>query len=84
MRNKKQLTYQAWPTADPNAVAEETFNLVFCINGKRISQATVATNIADDEAKTLFLEDPKIIKMLANRSVKKLIVVRQKLINAVD
>ena len=58
MGNKKQLAYQAWPIADPNAVAEE-------------------------EAKTLFLEDPKIIKVLADRHIKKLIVVKQKLINAV-
>ncbi len=74
---------ETWPEADPGAMAAETKLVVIQVNGKLRSKIMVAAEAGDDEIKEQALADARIQELLQGRSVKKVVVARQKLVNIV-
>ena len=74
---------QPWPELDEDAIVEEEITLVVQINGKLKDRITVPLGISDAEAEKKALTSEVIKAALADKSVKKTIVVAGKLVNFV-
>ncbi|MDP3794116.1 MAG: hypothetical protein Q8R07_05220, partial [Candidatus Uhrbacteria bacterium] len=73
----------SWPSYDPTKIKSATFELVIQINGKVRDRITVATDIAEDEAKEVVLKSEKVLTWLAGKSPQKIVYVPGKLISIV-
>ncbi len=79
----KQLEDYSWPSFDPESAKEDEITVVLQVNGKVRSRLHVAPDIDNDELKKLTMEDAKVQKFIAGKTVKKVIVVPKKLVNVV-
>jgi leucyl-tRNA synthetase len=74
---------EAWPRADSATMAADTRLVVIQVNGKLRGKMEVAATAGDDEIKRLALADERIQELLQGKTVKKIVVARQKLVNIV-
>ncbi len=74
---------EAWPQVEPELLVEGTITLPVQINGKKRAEVTVGreATIAEIEAAVLALDEVK--KALEGKSLKKVIVVPQRIVNVV-
>ena len=72
-----------WPAYDAAAILEEEITVVVQINGKLRSSIAISVDSSEEEIKSRVLADEKIKKWLEGTSIKKIIVVPQKLVNIV-
>jgi leucyl-tRNA synthetase len=79
----KSLQLEAWPSYDPEKIAEQEIKLVVQINGKARSVISVPSDSDEDAARKIAAADEKIGKYLAGREIKKVIFVKNRLINFV-
>ncbi|MFB0993668.1 MAG: class I tRNA ligase family protein, partial [Paracoccaceae bacterium] len=77
------VTSAPWPRANPALLVADTVTLPIQINGKRRAEITVAADLSILEIEELALADKTVIKILAGRNPKKLIVVSGRIINVV-
>lgn len=74
----------AWPTADQNALVQDSIEYVIQVNGKLRGSMTVAKTESKDAIEKLALAQPCIQKYIeGNMAVRKVIVVPNKLVNIV-
>ena len=81
--NRPSIFEQNWPEWDEDAAKEEQIELVVQVNGKLRSRVMISTGMPDNEVKKLALEDQRIKEMIGDKSIKKVIVVKGKLVNIV-
>jgi len=74
---------QPWPTYDPDLTQDEEIELVLQVNGKIVSKKFVPRGIERSVAEEIALKDDKIIIKINGHSVRKVIVVQDKLVNVV-
>lgn len=74
---------QAWPVFDPALAAEEKVEIVIQINGKIRDKMVVPVGSKEDELKKLAMENPDMEQHLAGKTVRKVIVVPDRLVNIV-
>jgi leucyl-tRNA synthetase len=72
-----------WPAYAPDLAIEEELELPVQVNGKLRSRIRVAVDVTEDEIRRLAQADEKVAQQLNGRSIVKIIVVPQKLINIV-
>jgi len=72
-----------WPEYDEEATREDTLTVVVQVMGKVRSQLRVPVGINDNELEKLAMDDDKVQKFLEGKPVRKVIVVKNKLINIV-
>ncbi len=72
-----------WPTINPNALIQETIELVVQINGKLRGKITVSSDESVDNIKKFALEESNIQRHINQQPIKKIIVIPNKLINIV-
>ena len=77
------LDRQLWPAFDPDAAQEDELTIVVQVNGKVRTRLQVGMNVSDDELKSRALSDDRVIKFMAGKEAKKIIVVKRKLVNIV-
>ena len=77
------LDNKPWPDFDPDAAKEEELTIVVQVNGKVRSRLLVSPEIADDDLKEMALTDEKVKKFIADKDIRKVIVVKKKLVNIV-
>jgi len=77
------LTTTSWPAYDSEAALEEEITLVIQVNGKVRSRLMVAPEIQEEEIKSIVLADDKVQKFMEGKPVRKVIVVKNKLVNIV-
>ncbi len=73
----------SWPTADPQWLIAESVEVVIQINGKLKVRLDIAPGTPKDTLEKTALADPKVQAALAGRTVVKVIVVPDKLVNIV-
>jgi leucyl-tRNA synthetase len=74
----------AWPMADQNAMVQDSIEYVIQVNGKLRGSISVAKTETKENIEKLALEQPCVQKYIEeNMSVRKIIVVPNKLINVV-
>ena len=77
------ITKQSWPAYDERLLVEDEVEIVIQVNGKlrdRIKMPLVAT---EEELKTAALSNPRIQERIADKTVRRVIVVPKKLVNIV-
>jgi leucyl-tRNA synthetase len=81
--NKKSIHKSNWPLFNKDLIKEDGFDLIIQINGKLRDTVKVKKGITEKEAKELALGLEKIKKYLNNDNIKKIIFVKDKLLNFV-
>ena len=81
--HEKTLTHEPWPTFDPKLVIDDSFQLVFSVNGKVRGKKEVPMDISKEEAIALALVDENIIRNTEGKEIIKKIYVPGKLVNIV-
>jgi leucyl-tRNA synthetase len=72
-----------WPSFDPAQLVEDELELPVQIMGKVRGRVTVPANASNEVVEGVALQDPIISELLANLTIKKVIIVPNKIINIV-
>ncbi|HCE19216.1 MAG TPA: leucine--tRNA ligase [Enterococcus sp.] len=81
--NEEGISYAAWPTYDGSALVEDEIEVVFQINGKVRGKANVSRDLPKDELEKIAMNNETIKENIAGKTVRKVIVVPNKLVNIV-
>jgi leucyl-tRNA synthetase len=79
----ESLTYEPWPVYDPARLRQSTVEVVLQVNGKLRGKIDVAAGTGESELEKLALGDPSVRKYAEGKTVVKVIVVKDKLVNIV-
>ncbi len=79
----EDITDAHWPKVSAAALVSKSVTMVIQINGKLRAKLSVPSNATEEEIKTTTLADTNILQLIANKTVKKVIVVPNRLINIV-
>lgn len=77
------ISYAEWPTYDESKLVEATVQVILQVNGKVRSKIAVDKDIAKEELEKLALADAKIQQWTADKTVRKVIVIPNKIVNIV-
>lgn len=77
------LTFLPWPTFDKSATMVDEITLVIQVNGKVRSRLQVSAKITEDEIKEMACNDARVQKFTAEKQIRKIIVIKNKLVNIV-
>jgi len=72
-----------WPQYRGDALVKDELQIVVQVNGKLRSRFQVATDTEEETIKDMALSDERIQKFIDGKGIKKIIVVKNKLINIV-
>jgi leucyl-tRNA synthetase len=72
-----------WPKADPALATDDERVLPIQINGKRRGEIKVKAGASDDEVQKIALADPNVLAHLEGVTVRKVIVVKDRIVNIV-
>lgn len=81
--NKDGISYVTWPTFDEAALVENEVEMVIQVNGKVRSKVTVALNEDKAIIEKLATEDALVQDFISGKTIRKVIVVANKLVNIV-
>ncbi|MBE0460398.1 MAG: leucine--tRNA ligase [Candidatus Aminicenantes bacterium] len=81
--HKTLLAHTCWPTYDPNLAKEEMVTIVVQVNGKLREKFLVKRDTPEDEIKELALGLDRIRNIIGEKEVRKVVCVKNKLINIV-
>ena len=81
--NEEGISYAPWPTYDESALVEDEIEVVFQINGKVRGKANVSRDLPKDELEKIAMNNETIKENIAGKTVRKVIVVPNKLVNMV-
>jgi leucyl-tRNA synthetase len=79
----KTLAYEPWPQADPKYLAKSEAEIVFQVNGKVRGHVTVPVGSSKETVETAARALPAFAEWTADKTVRKVIFVPDKLINFV-
>ncbi|AUS94994.1 leucine--tRNA ligase [Clostridium thermosuccinogenes] len=74
---------QKWPEWDKNALVKDTIEIAIQVNGTVRSKADVPSNADNSEVEKIALADEKIKPFIDGKEIKKVIVVKNRLVNIV-
>jgi leucyl-tRNA synthetase len=78
-----QITVQPWPEHDEALLVQTEVDIVLQVNGKLRDKVRVPIDAADQQVEEIALASPKIQALLSGKQVRKVIVIRNKLVNIV-
>ncbi|PIE67597.1 MAG: leucine--tRNA ligase [Deltaproteobacteria bacterium] len=79
----RSVLLNSWPTYDDAATAKDELEVVVQVNGKLRSRFSAVADADTEQLKQVALADERVAKFIAGKPVKKVIVVRNKLVNIV-
>jgi leucyl-tRNA synthetase len=77
------LAELAWPSADPSLTVDDEVTIAVQVNGKLRATLTLPRDISSEVAERAALADPHVQRALAGKSLRKVIVVPNRIINVV-
>ncbi len=77
------IAHAAWPTHDPEVLKREEVTIVVQVNGKLRSRIQLPVDSSDEEVEAAVLADERIQKYVEGKTVRKFIVVPNRLANVV-
>jgi leucyl-tRNA synthetase len=80
---KTLIAEAAWPQVERALLVEDTVTLPVQVNGKKRGEVSVARDAADTEIERAVLELEAVRRALEGKAPKKVIVVRQRIVNVV-
>ncbi|MCK5197597.1 MAG: class I tRNA ligase family protein, partial [Spirochaetales bacterium] len=81
--HKESLAYEPWPVWDEELVKESVVEIVIQINGKVRAKLELPAGISKDETEKLALENERIKTWTEGKTIVKVIIVPDKLVNIV-
>ena len=75
--------FESWPEFDESALEQQTIEIVVQVNGKLRGRISVAADADRERVARLALADPNVQRFVADKTVKKTIVVPGRLVNIV-
>lgn len=81
--HKESITYASWPEYDPAKLVESTAAIMVQVNGKLRGKFQAAKDAAKDDLQKQALAIPHVEKFLKGKTVKKVIVIPNKIVNIV-
>ncbi|MBX2807438.1 MAG: leucine--tRNA ligase [Cellvibrionaceae bacterium] len=81
--HKDNIIDHPWPQVDKRALAKNTVTLVIQVNGKVRAKLDVAIDTPKEQLQSLALTEANVLKFTQDKTVRKVIVVPNKLINIV-
>lgn len=81
--NKKSVFTAKWPKYNEKYLKSDKVTVVVQVNGKVRAELSLDIDIDDDSAKKMALENPKIQELVKESEIKRVIVVKNRLINIV-
>lgn len=81
--HQPSVAYAPFPEADPTLLVDDTVVIPVAINGKPKATITVAADAAADVIEAAALAEPKVIAAIADKPVRKVVVVPGKMVNVV-
>jgi leucyl-tRNA synthetase len=82
--NAGDITSQKWPDYDERFLVEDEVEMVIQVNGKVRDRMRMSILATEEETKTAALANPKIQKLTAGKTIRKIVVVPRKLVNIVS
>jgi leucyl-tRNA synthetase len=79
--HRQSILLTPWPGYKEDALTKEELVIVVQVNGKLRSRLHVSVDTDEKDIKKQALEDEKVLKFIGEKPVKKIIVVKNKLIN---
>ncbi|MES2060120.1 MAG: class I tRNA ligase family protein [Patescibacteria group bacterium] len=83
IKEKKSIYQSEWPTYDEKLLVLEEATIAVQVNGKVRSEIKMPQDSSDEEVKRAALIDPKVLSHTEGKEIKKVIVVKNRLINIV-
>ena len=81
--NNTSILLASWPTYREDALEKDELTIVVQVNGKLRSRFSVDINADEESVKEMALTDEKVKKFIDGKSIKKVILVKNKLVNIV-
>ncbi len=81
--NNNLIMNESWPIVNPEALVETKKEIIVQINGKLRGRITINIEFSESQINSIIQKDKQICKYLENQNVKKIIYVKNKLINYV-
>lgn len=78
-----ELIDRAWPVPDPQALVQDSIEVVVQVNGKLRGRVSVPATADEAQVREAALADANVQKWIEARPVRKVIVVKGKLVNVV-
>jgi len=83
MGHTQSILLSSWPTFDEAATIKDEVEVVVQVNGKLRSRFSAALDADEATLKATALADERVVKFIGGKSVRKVIVVKNKLVNIV-
>jgi leucyl-tRNA synthetase len=80
---RQSILLSPWPRHREDALVKDEVTIVAQVNGKLRSRLTVALDTGEETLKQLAAEDEKVQKFIGDKTIRKIIVVPNKLVNIV-
>lgn len=81
--HKEWLVNTPWPKADPALLVEDTVTVAIQVNGKLRGTIELAKDTPQEEAEKTALAQPNVIGFIEGKTIRKVIVVPNKIVNIV-
>lgn len=83
MGHEETITYEAWPTYEESKLVQDTVQVILQVNGKVRSKVEVEKDLDQAELEKIALADERIQQWTAEKDIKKVIVIPNKIVNIV-
>jgi leucyl-tRNA synthetase len=83
LKSPGEITGQRWPTYDEHVLVEDEVDIVLQVNGKVRDRIKLPLDATNADLETAALANEKVRKALGSQSVRKVVVVPNKLVNVV-
>jgi leucyl-tRNA synthetase len=81
--HKTQVVYEPWPTVDESALEKSMLEIAVQVNGKLRGRLLVAANADNETVTRMALDEENVRRFVAEKTVRKTIVVPGRLVNIV-
>ncbi|MEK9771426.1 MAG: leucine--tRNA ligase [Nitrosomonadales bacterium] len=84
LNNDKDINSQSWPIINQKALSLDTLEIVVQVNGKVRANISIEATLSEDDIKSKALSNENVLKFIEDeKNIKKIIYVKNKLINIV-
>ncbi len=83
LTGKECIAFEAWPTHDESKLVLDEVEVVVQVNGKLRGKFSISTSASEDEIKEQALALESVKSQIADKTIRKIIVIKSKLVNIV-
>lgn len=81
--HRSRIDFEPFPVFDVSKIKSSEVNIVITVNGKKRLEMSVPVDLSDEEVKTLVLDNNALKPYIEGKEIKKIIVVKNKIVNIV-